>query len=476
MTSITVLAGERTIGGTQIIVEDKGARLLFDCGIAYDPAGNPFGHVGTRAGKELADLLALRLAPTIPNLYAPEHVAGLPSGHEPSIPQTAGPLAVALSHSHLDHTHLLGFVSPDVPVYAAEPTARITQILSDTGSSLGTLSRPLIPVEPGDSFSVGPMRVRFLPVDHDVGGASAMLIETADGVIAYSGDIRLHGPHPERSLRFAREAREAGARLLILEGTRLSPPAGDESEVEPAVERREADVAPCVVGALAGFQNRLGVLLITPENGERVEALAHAAAGAGRLLVLDLDSLAFAVAALGRPLEAPYAVYMPSGVAPAIERGASLPAMLDAALKAAPRVVSAAEIAADPGAFLLRLSFGYFADLLDLNPLGGVIIQANGTPLGRFDPAWTSMEWWAARFGMTIAECGSSGHALPADLARLAEESGAPVVMAIHSRYPELMPISPDRLLLPLRGHRYNLADLEPSRLSTLPSGPIPTT
>lgn len=474
MTSITVLAGERTIGGTQIIVEDEGARLLFDCGIAYDPAGNPFAHITTRAGKELADLLTLRLAPTIPNLYAAEHVAGLPAGHEPSIPETPGPLAVALSHSHLDHTHVLGFVSPNVPVYASEPTARIAQVLSDTGSSLGTLSRPLIPVEPGDSFSVGPMRVRFLPVDHDVAGASAMLIETSDGVIAYSGDIRLHGSHPEHSLRFARQAREAGARLLILEGTRLSPP-GDERESDPPLERREVDVAPCVAAALAGFPNRLGVLLITPENGERVEALARTATNAGRLLVLDLDSLAFALAALGRPLEAPYAGYVPSGLISTSERGASLPPTLDAALKGAPHVVSAAEIAADPGAFLLRLSFGYFADLLDLNPFGGVIIQANGTPLGRFDPAWTSMEWWAARFGMTIAECGSSGHALPADLARLAEALGAPVVMAIHSRYPELMPVSPDRLLLPLRGHRYRLADLEPGRLAMLPTGPIPT-
>lgn len=473
MTSITLLAGERTIGGTQIIVEDQGARLLFDCGIAYDPAGNPFAHIAARAGRELTDLLALGLAPTIPNLYAPEHVTGLPVGHEPSIPATQGPLAVALSHSHLDHSHLLGFVSPDVPVYASEPTGRITQVLSDTGSSLGTLSRRLIPVGPEETFTVGPMRVRMLPVDHDVGGASGMLIETTGGVIAYSGDLRLHGPHPERSLDFMRAANAAGARLLILEGTRLFPPPETTSEAESSIERSEAGVATCVTAALEGAQGRLGVLLITPENGERVEELARVAVAAGRLLVLDLDSLAFAVAAFGRPLEVPHAVYLPSGAAGAIERGVPLPPTLNSALKLAPSI-AAREIAADPGAFLLRLSFGYFADLLDLNPHGGVIIQANGTPLGRFDPAWASMEWWATRFGMTVAECGSSGHAIPADLARLAEESGAPVVMAIHSRYPELMPIPPERLLLPLRGHRYNLADLETGRLSSLPSGRMP--
>src|SRR5271165_3576369 len=119
MTTITVLAGERTIGGTQIVVEERGARLLFDCGLAYDPAGDPFAQVQRRPGRVLADLLALGLAPAIPGLYAEEHLAGA----RPALPPSAGPLAVALSHSHLDHTHLAGFVDPAVPVYCAPATA-----------------------------------------------------------------------------------------------------------------------------------------------------------------------------------------------------------------------------------------------------------------------------------------------------------------------------------------------------------------
>ncbi|MDQ2742384.1 MAG: MBL fold metallo-hydrolase [Chloroflexota bacterium] len=452
MTTITVLAGERTIGGTQIVVEDEGARLLFDCGIAFDPAGDPFAHVRRRPGRGVADLLKLGMAPAIPGLYAQEH-GEIGAG---ALPPSGGPLAVALSHSHLDHTHLLGFVSGEIPVYASEPAARIARVLSDTGASLAMLQRPIQALPDPGSFTVGPMNVQLLPVDHDVGGASAMLIETSDGVIAYSGDLRLHGLHPDRSLAFARAARNANARILILEGTRLSPPPEPGTALLP--DRTEAEVVPCMMAALTEVPGRLGVVLLTPENGERVEALAIAAAAAGRLLVLDLEGLAFATAALGRPIAAPHAVYLPDEDAERVTGGRPQGSPLREALEAAPRSVTAAEMAADPGAFLLRLPFDRFAELLDLNPRGGVVMQANGTPLGRFDPSWASMEWWAARLDMRVVECGSSGHAAPQDLARLAEGSGAPVIMAIHSRYPELMPVPSERLLLPVRGYRYEVA------------------
>ncbi len=128
----------------------------------------------------------------------------------------------------------------------------------------------------------------------------------------------------------------------------------------------------------------------------------------------------------------------------------------------ASRVVSATEIAAAPGRYLLRLPFEQFADLLSMLPrgAGGTILAANGAPLGAFDPAWAHLEAWAGFFGMDVVQSGSSGHATPHDLALIAAHSGAPVVMSIHSLHPELMPIPPDRLLLPERGRRYDLARL----------------
>jgi ribonuclease J len=448
LTSVTLFAGERSIGGTQIVVESGGARLLFDIGLPFNPTSGPFAGVDRRSGRDLADLIRLGEAPYLPGIYRPGHLQGVTA--PPLIPPADGPTVVALSHSHLDHSHVVGFVDEHVPIYASPATARILPVLSDTGMSLGTLTRPIETIEPGGSFSVGPMRVSLLPVDHDVAGASGMIIETPDGTVAYSGDIRLHGLHPERSLAFARAARDAGARLLILEGTRLSPPP-EPGSPPPPPERFEADLAPRVTRILEDTEG-LAVITLTPENGERVENVARAAAAAGRRLVLTADALAFAVAALGRPLDAPFAAYLPEGEQPAAPG-------IAAALGEAP-TVTPADIAASPGSYLIRLPLERFADLLDLNPGGGVVITSNGPPLGPFDPAFATMLWWAERMGMRVEDASSTGHAHAHDLATLANHSGAPTVMSIHSRHPELLNVAPERLLLPERGRRYDLASL----------------
>jgi ribonuclease J len=450
LTSVTLFAGERSIGGTQIVVESEGARLLFDIGLPFNPAANPFAGVKRRTGRELADLIELGEAPYLPGIYRTAHLDGVGIGS--LIPPTDGPVAVALSHSHLDHSHAVGFVDERVPVYASPATARILPVLSETGASLGCLSRPIETVEPGESFQVGPMRVRMLPVDHDVAGASGMIIDAPDGVIAYSGDIRLHGLHPERSLAFAQAAREAGAKLLILEGTRLFPPP-EEGKPPLPPERFEADVAPRVKQILESTTG-LGIITLTPENGERVENIVRAAPDTGRQLVLTADALAFTLAALGRLPDTPVAVYLPDG------EPAPVPPVVQQALEAAPRIVTPREIAASPGSYLLRLPLERFADLLDLNPGGGVLITSNGPPLGPFDPGFATMLWWAERMGMRVEDASSTGHAHAHDLASIAAHSGAPTVMSIHSRYPELLNVAPERLLLPERGRRYDLASL----------------
>lgn len=463
MTTVTTLAGERTIGGTQIVVEDEGARLVFDIGMAYDPAGDPFGHIRRRPWRGLADYIDLGLIPYVPGLYRPESVQAVRK--EPDVPPLNGPLAVAVSHSHLDHSHLVGYVRPEVPIHALAPAARVMQVLSDAGSSLGTLDHPIIQVEPGGSFSVGPMTVTMIPVDHDVSGACGMIIQTSDGPIAYSGDIRLHGRHPMWSLAFARAVREAGARLLILEGTRLSPRPEEGSPYRPPPpERVEEDVAPAVAAMLRQHAAGLGLILLTPEHGERVEEVAQAAHAVGRLFVIDLEGLAFATAALGRPLEAPHAVYIPSWMRRALDAGETLPVSFLSALSEAPREVGAAELRAEPSSFLLRLEFESFADLLDIATpgTGGVIIASNGPPLGPFHPAWSTLEWWAARLGMVMADANSTGHAHPHDLALIAAQSGVPTIMSIHSRVPEALDVPTERLLLPERGRRYRVSDFPP--------------
>jgi ribonuclease J len=90
-----------------------------------------------------------------------------------------------------------------------------------------------------------------------------------------------------------------------------------------------------------------------------------------------------------------------------------------------------------------------------------VLFQADGVPLGPFDPAWQDLERWALRLSMPRLQVGSSGHATPGDLTRIAHESGVPVVMCVHSYHPELLRTGNARLLLPQRGRRYVLDQID---------------
>lgn len=125
-------------------------------------------------------------------------------------------------------------------------------------------------------------------------------------------------------------------------------------------------------------------------------------------------------------------------------------------------IVSAVDIAADPGGFVLCIPFVCLAELVDMVPAGGggMIVSANGTPLGPFDPAWKQLEVWAALLSMELEVIASTGHAAPRDLGLIAAHTGAPTVMSIHSRFPELMPVPETRLLLPERGVPYDPAVL----------------
>ncbi|MBQ9392891.1 MAG: MBL fold metallo-hydrolase [Oscillospiraceae bacterium] len=75
--------------------------------------------------------------------------------------------AVLITHAHSDHTAGLDTLCRrfDVPLYASAPTAR--QICYRTAG----LDRRIIPVAPGDRFSVGAAEITVFPLSHDAAGA-----------------------------------------------------------------------------------------------------------------------------------------------------------------------------------------------------------------------------------------------------------------------------------------------------------------
>ncbi|MDI3299406.1 MAG: MBL fold metallo-hydrolase [Bacillota bacterium] len=395
---LRILGGVGTIGGTKVLVEEGGFSVLLDCGRPYMPGREWFeGPVRPRPGREVRDLVATGAAPDLPALY--EGGAAAP--------------AVFVSHVHQDHMGLLPYLAEGVEVWmTGESEALLRTLVADDPA----LDRPRAyrVIEPGRPVRVGPLTVRAFPVDHDVPGACAYAVETSAGAVVYTGDLRTHGLHPERTWSFVSAARELEPVALVVEGTRLG------LEEEP--ELPEEEVAP-TIARLAAEAPGLVLLGLYPRNVERIRATAAALAGAGRTVAAD-------------PVWLRLAGPCP-GLAP--DPGAEA-------------------VAAEPRRWAVPMELARLPELIDLRPpAGSLFIHAGGDPVGRFHPQFGLLLRWLERFGVAYVPVPCSGHARPADLHRIAAGVAATVVLPVHSLHPEAFPAAGLRVLLPEAGRSYDL-------------------
>ncbi len=389
--------------------------------MAFTPATNFFdGRVQVRPERILPDLLALGLAPALPGLYAPAALAG-------DVGLAPGPderTAVFVSHLHLDHMNLLQFVAEDIPIYMSEDSARLVPLLEGAGLGSG-LQRQLQPLPAGGTVALGELRVTLMPVDHDVPGAAGFLIDTTDGTLAYSGDLRTHGYRAGSTEAFVVAAAARHPRALVMETSRMgeeSVPTLTESGV---IEEMARAVSEC---------SELAMVVPYPRNIERLERLPDVARRSSRTLVVEP---AFA-RLLGSRLPAGVAVYGSSSLG----RQALAPEA----------------IRAEPRRYFLQLSYQHLAKLIDLKPpSGSILVHSDGEPTGAYDPAFANLQRWLERFGVEHRIIRSSGHASPSELVRLAAAIAAEVIFPLHGFRPDLLLIPGARQVLPALDVPYRL-------------------
>ncbi len=399
MVKVSFWGGVGVIGSSKILIEDDGWRVLLDFGLDYHPGHGLFRMgVGPRPERALADRLRTDAAPSIPNLYKASALngTGLTGGSD-------GKTAVFITHAHLDHIGLTGWVDREVPMFASPETIRVMDGLQQAGESVEGGVPRFKPMLEGQPLSFGPFQVRRYDVDHDIIGASGYAVDTRDGLVAFTGDIRLHGRHPEQSRSFCRTV--AGARALIIEGTSLSFGFAD-------AERKEVEVDQLFAAAIASAP---GLILLTvyPRNLERVAAFALASGAAGRTMV------------------------WPPGLARFFR------AMGLGGIRAWGEDIPLAEIASRPAQFIVDLESADWPVMLDL-PSGpaSVFLHANGEPLGPFDPRWDVLQDWLRFTHTPFWPIGTGGHASPDDLRWMVETVHPDIVFPLHS-------LAPDRLMTP---------------------------
>ena len=409
-TTFRFWSGLNTIGGNIAEIRYGDDRVIFDFGRAYNPADTLLTNAQGREGRKVADMLRLGMIPAIDGLYAKADLT--PVQGCKLIPAedwaAAGKnTAVFISHLHLDHMGAIDTIAPGVSVYMSAEGAALYEALMDIGE--GPFRRGVKSFDYEKPVQIGGITVTGYAIDHDVHGASAILVETPDMSIAHSGDIRMRGQRPELNHSWIKTMHDKNVDYLFMEGTAFWPPRDDSGVDNKLQQYKESEVAGEIGRVLLGAGG-VGFFNFYHRNLERIDNLIKAAHSAGREIVFE-PLTAKLVAQL-----MPAAKYYVLG-----------------------ENITVTQINQNPKGYFVQNTMGNIFSLMDYEPAGSVYIHTNGIPLGPFDPAFNSMVSFLGALGIEFFTVPSAGHGDMDDILQIVDGIKPKTLVPWHSPAPDQM-------------------------------------
>ena len=274
---LTVYDGADTIGGNKILLEDEGVNLFFDFGINFNLRNRYFEeYLVPRSRRGFLDLFHIGLLPPLQGIYRPDlEIPGVDVWSRVRAPYPIRQIelhGVLLSHTHLDHSGHISFLRQDIPIVSSLCTAYVAKAIQDSSrtdfekevcylipkvESEGLLqsghyrsfaaeqrpfgicdcdpslvsgsdfwrgipgSRDMVSCDMNRVEAIRGLHIKAFPVDHSIFGATAFAVETSQGWVVYTGDLRLHGRQGALTKAFAEVAKTLNPVVLICEGTHV---------------------------------------------------------------------------------------------------------------------------------------------------------------------------------------------------------------------------------------------------------------
>ncbi|MEM5835975.1 MAG: MBL fold metallo-hydrolase [Candidatus Aenigmatarchaeota archaeon] len=449
MVKLVFYGGVNEIGGNKILIEDEETRIFLDFGMSFAQSSKYFSEfLQPRVCSGLSDLIELGIIPDLKGIYRNDLLAheGKPLTEKPMID------AVFLSHAHADHSWNISLLHPEIPIFCGETTKLMLKAAQETSRGLyyedfyiyrecfvdrrkkPEKERNFKTFRTGDKIKIKDIEVEPIHVDHSIPGAYGFLVHTSSGTIAYSGDIRMHGPKKEMSEDFIQAARKERSEALILEGTNID---------NRMVSLTENQVFKTVTKLIS--QTKKLVLCDFPiRDVDRLKTFFEAGRKNGRKFVTNMKQ-AYLIELLNKEdkkLELPsldeFQIFLHKSSWGNYEKQDYYKwqqKFLDY-----PNVIKAEDLAKQQEKFVLYMEFFDLTELLDIKPSNGSLFIHSLTEPFNEEMAldFNKMLNWLNKFKIPFKHVHASGHADISQLKKIAEGISPKKIFPIHTERPDL--------------------------------------
>jgi ribonuclease J len=447
LTKLSFYGGLDEIGGNKILLEDKGTKVFLDFGKSFAKRSKYYDFFSKpRLVNGIGDLLELGIIPDLRGIYR-EDLLALAARTER---EQRAIDAVILSHAHADHADYVSLLREDIPVYMGSITKTILESIQDERNSdiefeitrfkkrpINSKDKPITrdikTFKTGDMFTIDSISVRPVHVDHSIPGCYGLIIDTSEGRIIYSGDLRSHGNKSNLTKDFAEEAsKEKNPDLMLCEGTRINE----------AAYHTEKDVYDSCKFLVSQTRSSLVFADYSYKDIDRFTTFYNVARETKRKLLIGIRAARYLHALkLADPnLDIPeiddesLGIYRPRELKCATddkdfyEKHSNVWTFSDMKGKESQLVASMSSYSAD--------------ELIDIRPSNGLYIHSTSEPFneeGEIDEERTRR--WLAKYGLKSVHCHCSGHASGIELVNIVNEIDPKTLVPIHTEEADLYPI-----------------------------------